>query len=70
MPHRTTVRFAGDRPSSADDGPMTTTWGAFASAEPDLAAFVASRLTAAPAYLATVRANGAPRVERSLGRVQ
>ncbi|HEX7104330.1 MAG TPA: hypothetical protein VF218_00045 [Acidothermaceae bacterium] len=41
---------------------MTTTWGAFAAAEPELAAFVASRLTAAPAYLATVRANGAPRV--------
>jgi hypothetical protein len=39
-----------------------TTWGAFAAAEPELAAFVAERLRAAPAYLATVRASGAPRV--------
>jgi hypothetical protein len=39
-----------------------TTWGAFAAAEPELAAFVAERLLAAPAYLATVRASGAPRV--------
>jgi hypothetical protein len=39
-----------------------TTWGAFAVAEPELAAFVAERLLAAPAYLATVRASGAPRV--------
>jgi hypothetical protein len=39
-----------------------TTWGAFASAEPELAAFVAERLQARPPYLATVRASGAPRV--------
>jgi hypothetical protein len=39
-----------------------TTWGAFAAAEPELAAFVAEGLLAAPAYLATVRASGAPRV--------
>jgi Pyridoxamine 5'-phosphate oxidase len=39
-----------------------TTWGGFAAAEPELAAFVAERLQAAPAYLATVRATGAPRV--------
>ena len=38
------------------------TWGAFAAAEPELAAFVADRLRAAPSYLATVRADGAPRV--------
>jgi hypothetical protein len=38
------------------------TWGAFAGAEPELARFVADRLQAAPAYLATVRASGAPRV--------
>lgn len=38
------------------------TWGDFAGAEPDLAAFVAARLRAAPSYLATVRADGAPRV--------
>ena len=39
-----------------------TTWGDFAAGEPELAAFVAGRLRAAPGYLATVRANGAPRV--------
>jgi hypothetical protein len=39
-----------------------TTWRAFAGAEPELAAFVAERLRAAPSYLATVRASGAPRV--------
>jgi hypothetical protein len=41
---------------------MASTWGEFASAEPELAAFAAERLQAAPSYLATVRANGAPRV--------
>ena len=39
-----------------------TTWADFAAAEPELAAFVAERLGAAPSYLATVRASGAPRV--------
>ena len=39
-----------------------TTWGTFSAAEPELAAFVAERLGAAPSYLATVRASGAPRV--------
>ncbi len=39
-----------------------TTWGDFAAAEPELAAFVAERLRAMPSYLATVRASGAPRV--------
>ncbi|HMK10569.1 MAG TPA: pyridoxamine 5'-phosphate oxidase family protein [Acidimicrobiales bacterium] len=38
------------------------TWGAFAGDEPELAAFVATLLRAAPAYLATVQASGAPRV--------
>ena len=37
-------------------------WGEFAELEPDLAQFGAGRLTAAPAYLATVRQSGAPRV--------
>ena len=39
-----------------------TTWGAFAAAEPELAAFVAERLGAVPPYLATVDAAGVPRV--------
>lgn len=37
-------------------------WGEFAEREPDLAKFGADRLTAAPAYLATVRRSGVPRV--------
>jgi len=38
------------------------TWGEFASAEPELAAFGAQLLLIPPAYLATVRRSGAPRV--------
>ena len=41
---------------------MTTTWGDFAATEPELAAFAAERLGARPSYLATVAADGAPRV--------
>ncbi|MGB8360119.1 MAG: pyridoxamine 5'-phosphate oxidase family protein [Acidimicrobiia bacterium] len=37
-------------------------WGEFARGQPDLATFGRSRLTEAPAYLATVRKSGAPRV--------
>jgi len=39
-----------------------TTWGAFAAAEPALATFVVDRLLAAPAYVATLREDGTPRV--------
>jgi hypothetical protein len=38
------------------------TWGEFAAAEPELAAFGAKLLLKPPAYLATVRASGEPRV--------
>jgi Pyridoxamine 5'-phosphate oxidase len=38
------------------------TWGEFRAGHPSLAAFGAERLGHAPAYLATVRADGAPRV--------
>ena len=38
------------------------TWGEFSRHAPELAAFGARLLTASPAYLATVRADGAPRV--------
>jgi hypothetical protein len=44
-----------------DDAGMTT-WGDMAAGAPELAAFGTARLTAAPAYLATVRASGVPRV--------
>ena len=37
-------------------------WGAFATAEPELATFGAGLLGARPSYLATVRRSGAPRV--------
>ncbi|MFZ0626081.1 MAG: pyridoxamine 5'-phosphate oxidase [Acidimicrobiia bacterium] len=37
-------------------------WGEFATLEPDLAQFGAERLTAVPAYLATIRRSGSPRV--------
>ena len=40
----------------------SATWGEFAALEPELAAFGADRLTSAPAYLATIRRSGAPRV--------
>jgi hypothetical protein len=40
----------------------TVSWGEFARREPELALFGADRLMAAPAYLATVRQSGAPRV--------
>lgn len=42
-------------------GPVAT-WSEFAEQAPDLAAFGQERLSLAPAYLATVRGNGAPRV--------
>ena len=42
--------------------PQTISWGEFANREPDLARFGADRLTALPAYMATVRRSGAPRV--------
>jgi hypothetical protein len=38
------------------------TWGEFAKAEPELAAFGAGRLGVRPSYVATVRENGTPRV--------
>ncbi len=41
---------------------QTITWGEFVEREPELARFGADRLTASPAYLATVRRSGAPRV--------
>jgi hypothetical protein len=47
----------------SDSGPaQPITWGEFAELEPDLARFGANLLTAAPAYLATIRRSGAPRV--------
>lgn len=41
---------------------MKQSWGDFALAEPELAAFGEDRLKSGPAYLATVRADGMPRV--------
>lgn len=44
------------------ESPQAVTWSEFARQEPDLARFGAERLTAAPAYLATLRRSGIPRV--------
>lgn len=43
-------------------GSAISRWGDLGREAPDLARFGASRLTAAPAYLATVRSSGVPRV--------
>lgn len=49
--------------NSTDTGTAPTiSWDEFVQLEPELARFGADRLTAAPAYLATVRRSGAPRV--------
>lgn len=42
--------------------PMQQSWHDFALAEPELSDFGAARLTGGPAYVATVRADGMPRV--------
>lgn len=42
--------------------PQTVSWGEFARLEPELARFGVGTLTAAPAYLATIRPSGAPRL--------
>ena len=47
---------------STTRSPRMITWGEFSTRETELARFGAGRLTAAPAYLATVRRSGAPRV--------
>ncbi len=49
-------------PAAVPERPPTITWGEFATREPELASFGAGRLRAAPAYLATIRHGGAPRV--------
>ena len=47
---------------SGPESPRVIGWSEFSKREPDLARFGADRLTAAPAYLATIRRSGAPRV--------
>ena len=42
--------------------PKLSNWGVFRTANPSLAAFGAERLGGPPAYLATVRSDGTPRV--------
>jgi hypothetical protein len=42
--------------------PPSMTWPQFAATNPELAEFGAARLKASPAYLATIRADGSPRV--------
>jgi hypothetical protein len=45
-----------------EETPETISWGEFATRERELAKFGVDRLTAAPAYLATIRRSGTPRV--------
>ena len=49
-------------PAGVSASAETVTWAEFAREEPELARFGAERLTASPAYLATVRRSGVPRV--------
>ena len=51
---------ASDR--RADTMTRVSSWGVFEAQAPNLAVFGAERLAAAPAYLATLRKAGAPRV--------
>jgi hypothetical protein len=44
------------------NSPRSISWSEFAEREPDLAQFGVDRLSALPAYLATVRQSGRPRV--------
>ena len=44
------------------EGSTAVGWGDLVTAEPELAGFGTALLTAGPAYLATIRASGAPRV--------
>jgi hypothetical protein len=48
--------------TSAENSSQTISWSEFLKREPELAQFGADRLTALPAYLATVRRSGQPRV--------
>lgn len=50
------------KPVLPPSGPDAVQWEVFSAASPDLAALGEGRLAAAPSYLATVRAGGAPRV--------
>ncbi|MGD2060595.1 MAG: pyridoxamine 5'-phosphate oxidase [Acidimicrobiia bacterium] len=45
-----------------NEASVTVSWGEFAKHEPELAQFGVSRLSAAPAYLATLRPSGTPQV--------
>jgi hypothetical protein len=51
-----------DAESPANGLTQVISWREFSTREPDLARFGGDRLTAAPAYLATIRRSGAPRV--------
>jgi hypothetical protein len=48
--------------TSAENSSHTIRWSEFAQREPELAQFGADRLSTLPAYLATVRRSGRPRV--------
>lgn len=56
------VPMSMDWSTNGSSSSQAISWGEFAEREPELARFGAGRLTAAPAYLATIRRSGAPRV--------
>jgi hypothetical protein len=49
-------------PTPTSPAATSVTWPEFAASNPELATFGAGLLAAAPAYLATLRADGSPRV--------
>jgi hypothetical protein len=49
-------------PATQGQLPHAVSWGEFARMEPELAGFGAAKLTESPAYMATIRRTGAPRV--------
>jgi hypothetical protein len=61
-PARTAHRGGASVTLTETGSPQAIGWGELGEREPELARFGADRLTAAPAYLATVRRSGAPRV--------
>ena len=62
MLERGAYEGAAEASDRSHDARPVITWGEFANAESELAAFGAGRLAIPPAYLATVRRDGAPRV--------
>jgi hypothetical protein len=57
-----TDRAGAHRTNLTDRWPRAISWGEFATLEPELARFGVEKVTAVPAYLATIRRSGLPRI--------